>query len=214
MAAFVKLIFLPLLLITAFCFGMVEWFYFWLETRLTAEVRSPLVASVSTPVLLTETTAEELAKRYDSSIIVDRNLFAARTEADEERSSFDFINNLEPSSLDVVLMGTVSGTDGAERAIIYDRNERKQELYRTGDYIQQAVIRKILRGKVILNFDGKDEILDIAEARNVVVSHRTIPDSAVPEKAVTVSGNGRSVPGNGPPADAAGTVMYEQIRSR
>ncbi len=73
------------------------------------------------------------------------------------------------SSLAVVLMGTIMGNDDESRAVIYDKRARKQELYQEGDFVKQANIKKILRGKVIVTLNGKDEMLDIADARNVNV---------------------------------------------
>jgi type II secretory pathway component PulC len=86
------------------------------------------------------------------------------------------------SSLAVVLMGTVTGPDDQQRAIIYDKKERRQDLYQEGDFIYQAAIKKILRGKVIVSLNGKNEMLDISEARNVNIPR--VPKPAVPQTVV------------------------------
>jgi len=112
-------------------------------------------------------------------------------------------------------MGTITGTDGVERAIIYDKAERKQELYQKGDFLQQAAIKQIMRGKVILSLDGKDEILDIADARSVKVPQYK---SAVTPRTTSKRVVGRPVPAGSEPlqdsreadevdaADASNTV--------
>ena len=57
--------------------------------------------------------------------------------------------------------------DGADRAIIFDKTVNKQALYETGDAVQGAVVKEILRGKVILVYNGRDEMLDMSEAAKV-----------------------------------------------
>ena len=61
-------------------------------------------------------------------------------------------------------MGTINGGEGDSRAIVLDKSNNKQELYEKGDVIQGAKIKEILRGKVILVYNGKDEMLDMSEA--------------------------------------------------
>ena len=48
----------------------------------------------------------------------------------------------------------------------YSRQEelQNQELYETGDAIEGAFVKEILKGKVILSANGRDEILDMSEA--------------------------------------------------
>jgi type II secretory pathway component PulC len=74
---------------------------------------------------------------------------------------------MELSSLNVVLMGTVNGEKGDNRAIVLDKSTNKQQLYEVGDVIQGAQVKEVLRGKVILLYNGKDEMLDMSEAANV-----------------------------------------------
>jgi len=94
--------------------------------------------------------------------IVDRNLFGSE-EAKQSEIRAEEIKNLEPTSLQVSLLGTIAGDEQSARAIIEDKKTRVQNLYRTGDNIEGAVIKKILRGKVVLRIDGRDEILTMEE---------------------------------------------------
>ncbi|MDX1776537.1 MAG: type II secretion system protein GspC, partial [Desulfobulbales bacterium] len=48
-------------------------------------------------------------------------------------------------------------------AIILDQKKKSQDIYRVGDSVQGAEIRQILRAKVILRHDEKDEILTMVE---------------------------------------------------
>jgi general secretion pathway protein C len=54
--------------------------------------------------------------------------------------------------------------DGTAYAVIEDTKTREQNLYRTGDSVQNAVVKMILREKIILTVDQRDEILTMEEA--------------------------------------------------
>jgi len=101
----------------------------------------------------------------DYSVITDRNLFGsvggAQTSPKEEKTRED-IEALEPTSLQVALLGTVTGNQGDTYAVIEERN-RKQGLYREGDSVQNATVKRILRSKVILRVGDKDEILTMED---------------------------------------------------
>ncbi len=69
---------------------------------------------------------------------------------------------LEVTNLGLILRGTVVGIPEAY-AVIEDKKIRHQFLYKVGDSIQDAKIKKILRCKVILTYQGKDQMLEIQE---------------------------------------------------
>jgi general secretion pathway protein C len=71
------------------------------------------------------------------------------------------IENLKQTDLDLKLWGTVAGNSAKAYAVIEDKKKRKQNLYRPGDAIQNATIKMIVREKVVLTVDGKDEILEM-----------------------------------------------------
>ena len=58
-------------------------------------------------------------------------------------------------------MGTVTSDADASYAIIEDKNKKDQNLYRIGDTIQNATVKEIFRETVVLNVQGKDEVLQI-----------------------------------------------------
>jgi len=94
--------------------------------------------------------------------IVDRNIFVAEEAAPEESSVKD-LEELEPTSLKIALLGTVVGGQQDGFAVIEEVGKRKQGLYRVGDSVEGATVRKILRGKVILRVNDKDEVLTMKE---------------------------------------------------
>jgi general secretion pathway protein C len=94
---------------------------------------------------------------YDA--IVTRNLFGnPQAPADQPAGSFD-LSRLENTTLALKLWGTVSGRATGSYAVIEDEALRKQQLYQEGDRIQQALIKSILREKVILSVNGQDQVL-------------------------------------------------------
>lgn len=155
----------PFLIITLVCILGVEGGYLALERF------------VIDPVIATKPKQETEAKqqvqqprpnsrtvtRIDYGVITRRNLFGPPPDNGGPVVVETPPEELEATSLEVVLMGTVGGGDES-RAIILDKRDRKQEIYSVGDDVQGALIKEILRGKVILNLDGKDEMLDMSEA--------------------------------------------------
>ncbi|MDD2388170.1 MAG: hypothetical protein PHP23_00330 [Desulfobacterales bacterium] len=57
------------------------------------------------------------------------------------------------------LVGTVIGEGIDSFAILIDPDTGRQLFFHIGDSIKGAVIRNILRGKIILSIDGKEEVL-------------------------------------------------------
>ena len=99
--------------------------------------------------------------------IVERNIFGATEKVEavpvEEVGP---IETLEETSLQLSLHGTIAGDSASARAIILDQRKRSQDIYRVGDSVQEAQIRQILRGKVILRHGEKDEILIMVEGKD------------------------------------------------
>lgn len=99
----------------------------------------------------------------DFRMITDRALFGSIDKATKDVIPTR-IETLEPTSLKVALLGTVMGHLQSSVAVIEDTRKREQGLYRVGDSIQNAVVKVILRGKVILRVGDKDEILTMEES--------------------------------------------------
>jgi general secretion pathway protein C len=86
--------------------------------------------------------------------IVDRNIFVT-AEAEPEEKRVEELEELEPTSLKIALLGTVVGGPQDGFAVIEEKGKRKQGLYRVGDSVQGATVKRILRGKVVLSVDEK-----------------------------------------------------------
>ncbi len=101
--------------------------------------------------------------------IAKRDLFATvkQKAVDKPEQEDVKIEQMPLASLKLQLMGTVSSADSAMRtAIIADANGRNEKIYREGDQVRTARIRKILRYAVVLNSGGKDEVLRMEMGAN------------------------------------------------
>ena len=125
-------------------------------------IPAPAVASMEEPA---EATTEILRKTFDYNIIVERNIFQAVLKDTEKEKVAVVEEVLAPTKLKLALMGTVSGSDRNSRAIISDEQKKQQDIYQVGDTLQGALIKSIERGKVILQVNGRDEVLELQERK-------------------------------------------------
>ncbi|MGE0083332.1 MAG: type II secretion system protein GspC [Desulfococcaceae bacterium] len=118
-----------------------------------AEVRS----SAESPA---ETVIHPLSYYKD---IETRNLFKTKEEEKEAvpTSSVPAAEQLQETGLKLKLWGTVTGDADRAYAVIEESKQRKQSLYHIGDTVEGAVVKQILREKIIITFNGKDETLSM-----------------------------------------------------
>ena len=149
---------LNILFITGIVFFMVKVFY---------KIATANIGHIDA----TKTTARHLVPNIGTTqhelshyqAIIERNLFKTKTETESRPDKID-IETLKPTDLKLNLLGTITGDEKEAYAVIEDMVEKKQDLYRIGDTIQNATVKIILREKVVLNVNGKDEILGIEKA--------------------------------------------------
>jgi len=156
-------ILLNLVALSALSYIGVDIFYRTLSFQLT-DVRPSEMTEMAIP----ERVRQERPPLRHFDVILDRNIFgSAETTAGggktQEIQKAD-IEALEPTSLKILLLGTVTGPEENARAVIEDSGKKVQGLYRVGDNIQDAVIQKIVRGKVVLRVGDKDEVLSMEPA--------------------------------------------------
>lgn len=160
----------PLLCITLLCVGLVEGGYQLFEHFILVPVEKAEIGEAETTVQQA-TTPVEGEKKIDYRIILQRNLFGPQPDSEKTaEAAVPVPESTEPpmaTGLDIVLMGTITGSEGNERAIIMDKKSFHQELYEKGGAVQGAFVKEIARGKVVLSYDGRDEILDMSEAASV-----------------------------------------------
>ncbi|MFH0784264.1 MAG: type II secretion system protein N [Pseudomonadota bacterium] len=154
-----------LLVITLCCIAIVEGGYMALEFL----VLRPTVRTLSPEAAPLGMNKADTPKKYGYQVILARNLFAAVPAKESSRlAAFaDSLDGLKPTSLGIVLMGTIGDNEGGNRAIIFDKKTLEQQIYRRGQSVQGAMIKEIRRGKVVIALNGLDEILDMSEAAKV-----------------------------------------------
>lgn len=96
-------------------------------------------------------------------VIDERNLFGLPEKGPEPVEETE-IETLEPTSLKLALLGTAAGDPESSVAVIREIDKNRDGLFREGDSIQDAIVRKILRGRVVLRVGEKDEILTMEES--------------------------------------------------
>jgi general secretion pathway protein C len=110
---------------------------------------------------------EPIASLADVQIVLERNLFNSGKQAlvdaaPSEAPALD-VDKLKQTGLKLKLWGTVAGPDGQAYAVIEDQKNREQQLLRPGDPVQNAVVKMVLRHRVVLTVDGRDEVLVMEE---------------------------------------------------
>jgi len=150
-----------ILLLTAAVYLGVTAFYKTIATRLAQSHRSEV--SAGNAVKPDKKIKKSLA---DYAVITKRNLFNTETGSVPETGQQVDIGDLKQTDLKLKLWGTVTGVQGKDRAVIEDTKERKQNLYGSGDSIQGATVKLILREKVVLSINGKDEILEMEKLKS------------------------------------------------
>lgn len=155
-----------LLCLTAAAYLGVNLFYKALDRRMAT---TPMVSAAVIPQAKETKVRPKAESHY--RLILDRNLFktkAVAAPAPEKAKELD-LAALEQTQLKLKLWGTVAppeegsqeGEDSKAYAVIEDTSLRQQNLYRKGDSIQNAQVKAILREKVVLTVNGKDEVLEM-----------------------------------------------------
>jgi general secretion pathway protein C len=162
-----------IVLITTISFLSVNTFYTLFAAQLTTIDRpKPIMAdnSLSSPAIKAPPLSQYRA-------IVERNIFKIRSDSAVAAEKI-VVENIKPTERNLKLWGTVVGNDPAGAFAIIEesgKNSRRREqlLYKRGDIVQGAKIKKILREKVILSADGKNEILNIVKPQSSSRFRRT-----------------------------------------
>lgn len=151
-------ILLNLLLLTGIIFYGVGLFYRVTESKITT---TPAATKVADQGSTQGHLATSPYAHYQP--IAKRDLFnTAKTV--NQNAAID-VDALKPTQLNLKLWGTVVDENRVRAyAVVEDLQTRQQGLYRPGNSIQNATVKLILREKIILNVDGKDEVLEMASA--------------------------------------------------
>jgi general secretion pathway protein C len=162
-----------LTLVTAAIYMGVHIFYKLMEAKLDGV---PIVDTYQAPSATAESSPVPPLSSY--KVIAQRNLFKIQNQALKTPAKSVAIDKLKQTELKLKLWGTVIDDNGRAYAVIEDSAKREQNLYHTGDAIQNASVKMILREKVILYVDGKDEILGMEKMASSASGKRGRPPAS------------------------------------
>ena len=167
-------------LLTLLAYGGVRFMYGRLEGRLQSEMAG--TANKAVPVAGGgPKQVRRPGKRPDYQVIVRRNIFQARLDLKKkETAEGQKPEDLAETSLKLALVGTVTGSDRDARAIIVDEKKKRQDIYQIGDVVQGALIKKVERGRVILEVNGRDEVLLLKERKGGTGRESGLPSFVPP----------------------------------
>jgi hypothetical protein len=156
---------LRLAVIALLVYAGVSYWYSRIEERLQGPQPAEKKERVAIPV---QEERQPVAAQDDYRIILTRNIFKATLETSDQsgESSQADLDDLAETKLHLVLLGTVTGGKDDARAIIRDETTKLEDLYQAGSELQGAVISRISRGKVVLQLNGREEILTIKDPEN------------------------------------------------
>lgn len=126
---------------------------FYITTTSKLDHGDPII-STDKPIVSPEDVIVHPISWYNA--IIERNLFNTKDKKEEVD-----VETLKQTDLKLKLWGTVTGDRDKAYAVIEEQKGKKQNLYKIGDTIQTATVKIILREKVVLNVNGKDEILEL-----------------------------------------------------
>lgn len=151
-----------ILLITAFVGISTGTFYNVVTTTIGEVSRKP--AKVKRQEMVRTRASKKKSLAYYNPV-EKRNLF--NTDAGEQKKKTDALDlaKMEQTDLQLTLWGTISGGSMFSWAVIEEKKSRKQALYKVGDVIENATLTHVLRNKVVLNLNGKDQVLEIKESK-------------------------------------------------
>ncbi|MBN1105237.1 MAG: hypothetical protein JXL84_17620 [Deltaproteobacteria bacterium] len=100
-------------------------------------------------------------KAKDPAIIIQKDIFG--TSSAERAAPGRAEEKIKPTSLGLLLKGTVLGENQASFAIITDRETNLQDVYGVNDFVQGARVVDIGKDRVILSVKGSREALLMAD---------------------------------------------------
>lgn len=100
------------------------------------------------------------------------------------------LENLDETSLDILLIGTAPGEGERGFAIILNKETKVQKICRVGDYISGAQIRQVYRDQVVLAVNGELELLTFADPRKVerISTEQAIDEDEIPKEVPNIVG--------------------------
>ncbi len=169
---------LNLTLFTLLAYTGVTLFYRTLSNALMSQV--PAVRAVGAAAS-TAAVDHRPDRPMDYQQIVRRNLFNLHAAAVVASVAPEAVETLKKTELQVTLRGTVTGPPERALAVIEIPRTSGQQVFRIGDMVLHATLITILREKVVLEVDGKNEVLEIDMERRPGTAPASIASQAAPQ---------------------------------
>jgi general secretion pathway protein C len=206
-----------ILLITASSFFGVQLFYEVFSGKLmeaSLSAQAPVDRGMSGLSDTREAKVNQAKQDFSTyQTIISRDLFkAGKTRTDKVNEKIE-LDKLKQTQLNLKLCGTVSGSQEEAYAVIEKAQNHKQALYREGDSVENAMIKKILRNTVVLNVNGKDEILVIKKEKGKSAGRpQTVQEDTaeMPEPEVTEEPPPEEPPPEAPPEESGAVNIDRQ----
>jgi type II secretory pathway component PulC len=144
----------------------------WASNRRAADSAASVPAKASIPKDLTSSKGKRLE---DYALITAKDVFHTTKETGKTEGK-DQAEEIKVTDLNLELKGTVLGEGKDSYAFILERGSRKEEVYYVNDFVMGAQILRIMKGRVILNVDGKEEALLMVD------ESRTLPEMGSSEE--------------------------------
>jgi general secretion pathway protein C len=152
----------------------------WASSRKAEDSVLSVPAKTSNPKDLASSKGKRLE---DYALITTKDVFHTTKETAKtgKTAGKDQTGDVKLTDLDLELKGTVVGDGKDSYAFILERGSRKEEVYYVNDFVMGAQILRILRGRVILNVDGKEEALLMVDESRTLPEMGSAEEKAEPE---------------------------------
>jgi len=131
--------------------------------------------SVPSKMSMPKDRAASKGKRLeDYALITAKDVFHTSKEIAKTAGKDD--EDIKLTDLNLELKGTVVGDGKDSYAFILEKGSKKEEVYYANDYVMGAQILRIMKGRVILNVNGSEEALLMAD------ESRTLPEMGSSEE--------------------------------
>lgn len=144
----------------------------WASNRRAGDSTLSVPAKTSSPKDLTSSKGKRLE---DYGLIASKDVFHTTKET-AKTAGKDQGEEIKVTELNLELKGTVVGEGKDSYAFILDRGSKKEDAYYVNDFVMGAQILRIMKGRVILNVDGKEEALLMLD------ESRTLPEMGSAEE--------------------------------
>ena len=135
-------------------------------------------SSLSVPAKMSmpkDISASKGKRLEDYALIASKDVFHTAKQV-AKTGSRGQAEEIKVTEMNIELKGTVVGEGKESYAFILDKGSKNEEVYYRNDFVMGAQILRIMKGRVILNVDGREEALLMVD------ESRTLPEMGPAEE--------------------------------